>query len=94
MARRKKKQEEEFSIPENAEIWVEVKIQGVIYGYVTREHYPTIGTKIFAKGGDLTKVKKIVSKEAWNAFRTTKPRSTKKQPVHIVQYGAGAKYTG
>ena len=94
MARRKKKQEEEFSIPENAEIWVEVKIQGVIYGYVTREHYPTIGTKIFAKGGDLTKVKKIVSKEAWSAFRTTKPRSTKKQPVHIVQYGAGAKYTG
>lgn len=96
MARRKKKQqiEEEFSIPEDAEIWVEVKIQGTVYGYVSRSFYPEIGTKIFSKGGDLTKVKKSVSKEAWNAFRTTKPRSTKTNPVHIVHYGAGAKYTG
>ena len=94
MARRKKKQEEEFSIPENAEIWVEVKIQGVIYGYVTREHYPTIGTKIFSKGGDLSKVQKEVSTEAWKAFRTTEPRSSKTRPVHIIRYGTGGKYTG
>lgn len=96
MARRKKKQieEEEFSIPENAELWVEVKIQGKIYGYVTKEFYPTIGTKIFSKGGDLSKVQKDVSKEAWSAFRTTVPRSSKTRPVHIIKYGSGGKYTG
>lgn len=96
MARRKKKQqiEEEFSIPENAEVWVEVKIQGVIYGYVTKEFYPTLGTKIFSKGGDLSKVQKEVSTEAWKAFRTTEPRSSKTRPVHIIRYGTGGKYTG